>query len=66
MPPAFFIKVQPTKRPFLNKEKHFVITRRYEKDAGSNLYRVQELDSGKRLEGKFLRKELFAVRDNVR
>ena len=29
------------------------------------MYRVQEVDSGKRLKGKFLRKELIAVRNNV-
>lgn len=43
-----------------------MIIHRYEKDAGLYLYRVQEVDSGKRLEGKFLRKELFAVRINVK
>ena len=30
------------------------------------MYRVQEVDSGKRLKGKFLRKELIAVRNNVK
>ena len=43
-----------------------MIIHRYEKDVGLYLYRVQEVDSGKRLEGKFLRKELFAVRINVK
>ena len=43
-----------------------MITNRYEKDVGLYLYRVQEVDSGKRLKGKFLRKELFAVRNNVK
>ena len=35
-------------------------------DVGLYLYRVQEIDSGKRLEGKFLRRELFAVCNNVK
>ena len=43
-----------------------VITHRYEKDEGLYLYRVQEVDSGKKLEGKFLCKKLFSVRNNVK
>ena len=66
MLPVLFIKVQPTKNIFLIRKKKFVITHRYEKDVGLYLYRVQEVQSGKRLKGKFLRKELFAVRNHVK
>ena len=43
-----------------------MILHRYEKDVGLYLYRVQKVDSGKRHEGKFLREELFAARNNVK
>ena len=62
---AFFMRVQPTKNLSLIRKK-IVILHRYEKDVGLYLYRVQEVDSGKRLKGKFLRKGLFAVRNNVK
>ena len=51
---AFFMRVQPTKNLSLIRKK-IVILHRYEKDVGLYLYRVQEVDSGKRLKGKFLR-----------
>ena len=59
------MRVQPTKNLSLIRKK-IVILHRYEKDVGLYLYRVQEVDSGKRLKGKFLRKGLFAVRNNVK
>ena len=62
---AFFMRVQPTKNLSLIRKK-IVILHRYEKDVGLYLYRVQKVDSGKRHEGKFLREELFAVRNNVK
>ena len=43
-----------------------MITHRYVKDVGLYLYRVQEIDGGKRLEGKFLRRKLFAACNNVK
>ena len=64
--PSIFYKGSTDRKSFFNKEKKIVITHRYEKDVGLYLYRAQEIYSGKRLEGKFLRRELFAVCNNVK
>ena len=64
--PSIFYKCSTDQKSFFNKENKFAITHRYEKDVGLYLHRVQEADSGKRLEGKLLHKELLAVRNNVK
>ena len=50
---------------FFNKEKRFVLTRQYENHTGVEFYRIQETENGKKAEGRFLRKELFALEKNV-
>ena len=39
--------------------------RRLENYRGTELYRLQEADSGKKVLRKFLRKEIFAVENDV-
>ena len=41
------------------------VTRRFKNHRGTEFYRMQEVDSGKKVEGRFLRKELFALKSNV-
>ena len=41
------------------------MTRRFENHRGTEFYRVQELDTAKKVEGRFLRKKLFAIENNV-
>ena len=48
-----------------NKETRFVVTSHFENHRGTEFYRVQEVDSGKKVEERFLRKELFALKNNV-
>ena len=53
------------RKVLFNKNKRFVVTPHFENHRGSEFYRVQELDTIKKVEGRFLRKELFAVKNNV-
>ena len=53
------------KKGFFNKDKKFVVTKRFEKHRGTQFYRIQELDTGCKTEGRFLRKKLFALESNV-
>ena len=64
MHPQYFIKAQPIKKIF-NKKKRFVVTRRFENYRDTEFYRLQEADSGKKVLGWFLRKEIFAVENNA-
>ena len=59
--PSIFYKSSTDIKSFFNKEQKFVITKRYENYDGVDLYRIQELESGKTVKGRFLRKELFAL-----
>ena len=54
--PSVFDKSTTEKKSFFNKAKRFVITRRFEYNRGTEFYRVQEEEKGKRVEGRFLRK----------
>ena len=63
--PSVFYKSTTDKKSFFNKDKRFVITRRFENHRGTEFYRVQQVDIGKRVDGRFLRKELFALENNV-
>ena len=61
----YFMKAQPIKKNF-NKKKRFVITRCFENYRDTEFYRLQEADSGKKVLGWFLRKQIFAVENNVK
>ena len=63
--PSVFYKSTTDKKSFFNKDKRFVITRRFENHRGTEFYRVHQVDTGKRVDGRFLRKELFALENNV-
>ena len=63
--PSIFYKSTTDKKSFFTKNKRFVVTRRFENHRGTEFYRVQELDTTKKVEGRFLRKELFAIENNV-
>ena len=63
--PTMFYKNTSYQIFFFNKDKMFVIRRRFENHNGVELYRVQEVRTGGKLEGKFLRKELLAPEKNV-
>ena len=63
--PSIFYKSTTDKKSFFNKNKRFIVTRCFEIRRGTEFYRVQELDTVKKVEGRFLRKELFAVENNV-
>ena len=54
--PFILYKTTTDKKSFLNKNKRFVVTRRFENHRGTEFYRVQELDTAKKVEGRFLRK----------
>ena len=41
------------------------MTRRFKNHRGTEFYRIQKLDTAKKVEGRFLRKEPFAVENNV-
>ena len=58
----YCIKVLQIKKVSLTK---FVVAHHFENDRGTEFYRFQEVDSGKMVEGRFLRKELFALKNNV-
>ena len=53
------------KESFFNKDKKFVTTKRFENYRGTEFYRIQELQTGRKTEGRFLRKELFTLENNV-
>ena len=63
--PSIFYKSTTDKKSFFNKNKRFVVTRHFEKHRGAEFYRVQELDTAEKVEGRFMRIELFAVENNV-
>ena len=63
--PSIFYKNTTDKKSFFNKESRYVVTRRFENHRGTEFYRAQEVGSGKKVEGRFLRKELFALKNNV-
>ena len=55
--PSVFYKSSTDKKSFFNKDKKFVVTKRFENHRGTEFYRIQELDTGRKTEGRFLRKE---------
>ena len=63
--PTVFYKSTTDQKSFFKKNKEFAITHRFENHNGVDLYRVQEVRTGRKLDGKFLRKELFALEKNV-
>ena len=63
--PSVFYKSSTDKKSFFNKDKKFVVTKRFENHGGTEFYRIQELDTVRKTEGRFLRKELFALENNV-
>ena len=62
---SMFYKSTTDKKSFFNKESRYVVTRRFKNHRGSECYREQEVDSGKKVEGWFLRKKFFALKNNV-
>ena len=60
-----FYKSTTDKKSFFNKESRYVVTRRFKNHRGSECHREQEVDSGKKVEGWFLRKKFFALKNNV-
>ena len=63
--PSIFYKSTTDKKSFFNKNEQFVVTRGFENYRSTEFYRVSELDTAKKVEGRFLRKELFTVEKNV-
>ena len=63
--PSVFHKSSTDKKSFFNKDNKFVVTRRFENHRGTEFYRIHELRTGQKTEGSFLRKELFALENNV-
>ena len=59
--PTVFCKSTTDQKCFFNNDKEFVITHRFEIHNGVELYRVQEVRTGRKLERNFLRKELFEL-----
>ena len=62
----FFIKVARKKRFLQQKQKicRDALSRRPQR--GTEFYRVQELETGVKLNGKLSRKELFALKNTVK
>lgn len=60
-----FYKSTTNQKSFFNKYKELIVMHRFVNYNGINLYRVQEVNSGRKVEGKFLRKELFTLENNV-
>ena len=60
--PSIFCKSTTDKKSFYNKESRYVVTRRFENHRGTEVYHMQEVERGKKAEGRFLRKELFALK----
>ena len=57
--PGFLFKASTENRPFFNREHIFTIIKRNKLENGSYLYWLAE--EGKKIEGRFLREELFAL-----
>ena len=57
--PGFLFKASTENRPFFNREHIFTIIKRNKLDDGSYLYWLAE--EGRKVEGRFLREELFAL-----
>ena len=49
--------------PFLNRNKNFNIYKRAKLNNGTYLYWVEE--NSKKIDGRFLRQELFAINDKL-
>ena len=60
-----FYKSTTDQKPSFNKDKEFVVTRRFVNYTGTELHKMQEVNSGRKLEGKFLRKEFFTLESNA-
>ena len=59
--PSKFFKASTDNIPFFNREKIFRIYKRAKLDNGSYLYWLED-ENNKKVEGRFLREELFALR----
>ena len=57
--PGFLFKASTENRPFFNREHIFTIIKRNKLEDGSYLYWLAE--EGRKVEGRFLREELFAL-----
>ena len=60
--PSKFFKACTDNIPFFNREKVFRIYKRVKLDNGSYLYWLED-ENNKKVEGRFLREELFALRN---
>ena len=60
--PSKFFKASTDNTPFFNREKVFRIYKRVKLDNGSYLYWLED-ENNKKVEGRFLREELFALRN---
>ena len=60
--PSKFFKASTDNIPFFNREKVFRIYKRAKLDSGSYLYWLKD-ENNKKVEGRFLREELFALRN---
>ena len=60
--PSKFFKASTDNIPFFNREKVFRIYKRVKLDNGSYLYWLED-ENNKKVEGRFLREELFALRN---
>ena len=60
--PSKFFKASTDNIPFFNREKIFKIYKRAKLDNGSYLYWLED-ENNKKVEGRFLREELFALRN---
>ena len=60
--PSKFFKASTDNIPFFNREKVFRIYKRAKLDNGSYLYWLED-ENNKKVEGRFLREELFALRN---
>ena len=57
--PGNIYKASTENIPFYNRKKIFTIYKRAKLNDGTFLYRIEE--NGKKIEGRFLRQELFAL-----
>ena len=60
--PSKFFKASTDNIPFFNREKVFRIYKRAKLDNGSYLYWLED-ENNRKIEGRFLREELFALRN---
>ena len=60
--PSKFFKASTDNIPFFNREKVFRVYKRAKLDNGSYLYWLED-ENNKKVEGRFLREELFALRN---